>query len=158
MGDRSRGRCCGCERRTCCGECSRGCDCGCGECSRGRDCGCNERRHHRTSGALAGDQTITPTNVGLANGSQSLTFDQLGSGALRISSSPPLSGPATLNVPAGRYALDVYGDASLGSFPVTLTTGSGATLLVTAGQNYLVNVAATGVSSVFPAATLANAA
>lgn len=140
-----------------------GCGNGCG-CHKGHDhgghdhgghhddggCGCDDCRrkhhhHHKHDNCLGGDGTVSPTPVNLLNNNASLSLGQLGSGVLRIASTPNLTGARSIALPSGTYSLVVIGDASLGAFPVTLSTGVGASVNLSSGQTLFLNVTPGGV-------------
>jgi hypothetical protein len=115
--------------------------CGC----RKNNCDCNKT----TNCLLDQGATVGVTNIDLHDANQSLTLGQLGNGAIRVGSTPALTGSRTVTLPTGTYSLVVAGDSTLGTFPVVFTTGSGTTVSVGAGQQALVNVSAAGVASAF---------
>ena len=137
--------------------------CGCNGCKSCKDnaCGCSRKRHHghhdhkhdhhkNGSNCLAGDVTVAPISVNVGPTNVVLTPATLENGVLRVTSSIALAGaPRSITLPAGTYSLVVFGDASLGTSVVTLTTGSGATFNLVAGQTAFLNVTASGVSAGF---------
>ena len=140
------------------------CGCGCNDCKSCKDkaCGCSRKRHHGHHGhhghhhhkdgsnCLAGDVTVAPINVNVGPANVVLTPTTLENGVLRVTSSIALAGsPRSITLPAGAYSLVVFGDASLGTSIVTLSTGSGATFNLVAGQTAFLNVTAGGVTSGF---------
>ena len=126
----------------CCGQKTHDCDdCGCNDC----DCDSSTTNDNGPN-CLAGDVQVAQTVINLANAAAVLTKAQLGTGALRITSTPALTANRVLTIPTGPYSIVVFGDASLGAFGVTFTTGAGSTVTLLAGQTLLLTVSASGVA------------
>jgi len=136
-------------------SCANGCGCGCG-CGKSKSsskrcaCGCNTKgcdcRKKSCHDDRLGCDVVPTTTVDLANANKILTSDQLGSGVVRLASTPNLTASRNVTLPSGSYSLVLIGDATLGGSSAVVGVGSGgATVNVAAGQTLFVNVAAGGV-------------